>query len=325
MIPELYFKAGVTCLGLEACTANQNDQLNQLVTGETFDRQLALTIARGVTWKSWGVKEQWDALETVWQLNRTIPHGQKKMRIIGIDNAWDGPSFALLGIGADAVKGPLVERLRILRIGVLDILRLVKRDELMARNIEKEILEKGERGIIWVGAAHSYTHYRQPLVNIKGTLIGEWNRMAFILHQRHGDSVYQIILHSKSESPKIAYAQYTGPSPQLSTFIERVMAKRGEKAVGFTVPGSPFASLRDSNSYNYHFQPAVSLADVASGYIFLKPWNQIAYCSWIQGYISKEMFIENKPFYEYGIHHTLRNAEEADREVYEFVKRELAK
>jgi len=325
IIPGLYHHAGVTCLALEICVAEDNQRLEKLVTGDQFDRDLALQIARNTTVEMWGIKEQWDVLETVWKLNQSIPPGEKKMRVVGIDTKWDGMSLALLGAGGgnDTVHGPIWEKLRILRCG-LSIFRILKRDELMASNVEREIVRKGERGVVWVGWNHDFINYRQPVV-WNGKLTGEWDRMGFKLHQKYGDEVFQIRLHGKDASPSAYYVEYHGAQPQFSDYIEHALKMWNKGPVGFDVEESPLASVRDSNTDYYHFQPRVSFSDVASGYIYLKPLKDLVPCTWINGYVTPEMFIRNKPVYELAVGHSLRNANEADSELYDFVKTNLSK
>ena len=95
--------------------------------------------------------------------------------------------------------------------------------------------------------------------------------------------------------------------------------------MGFTVAGSPFEWLRDSDAYYYHFQPGAAFGAVASGYLFLKPTSEMTYAEWIPGFISERMFVRNKPYYELCVGHPLLNAAEADADLAEFVKRELSK
>lgn len=325
IVPELYYKAGITCLALEISPAEDNDRLAQLVTSAEYNRDLAMDIARSDTWEAWGCKDQWDVLEAVWRLNQNIAPGQKKMRVIGIDTRWDGPSVACVQSGIDSTpSGPWWERLRILRLG-LDVLRLTKRDELMARNIEKEIIEKNERGFVWVGAFHSFTNWALPAVGAGGKVSRELGRMGFMLHRKYGDKIFQVLRHWKDDSPALAYAAYHGPPPGFSDFLEDLMAKRGDQPVGFTVSGSPFEWLRDSSSYYYHFQPGAAFCDVAGAYLFLKPTREITYAEWMPGFVSEKMFVKNKPYYEICVGHPLRSAEQANVDLEEFVRRELAK
>jgi hypothetical protein len=83
LLPVVYKRAGVTVLAMEVCLAEDNSELERLVTGATFDRDLALKLARHEPWGTWGFKEYWDVLETVWRLNQAIPPNQKRMRLIG--------------------------------------------------------------------------------------------------------------------------------------------------------------------------------------------------------------------------------------------------
>ena len=288
-IPELYHRAGVRCIAMEVCTHEDNEEIARLVTAPEYDHDLALRIARNQPWRLWGAKEYWDVLYAVWQLNRSLPESEKRMRVIGIDSQWDGPSFALaFGGGADAVKGPVWEKLRIMR-ALLGSLDLLLRDELMAREVERQILNTGERGIVWCGANHSFINYKQPYG--KG-------RMAYMLRHKYGDRVFQILLDIKDTSPTVVDPSYSGPPPRMGDLIERIMAQRAGSPTGFSVAGSPFEFLRDSTHYHYSKQPNTAFGDVASGYIFLEPRKEFKGCQWLNGFITPRMFATYKPFYE---------------------------
>lgn len=302
-IPDLYRRAGVRCIAMEVCTREDNDDISRLVTAPVYDNELALRIARHQPWHTWGGKEYWDVLYAVWRLNRGLTSTDKKMRVVGIDTQWDGPSFALgSGGGDDAVQAPLWERLRLLRI-IPDIPEFVLRDEVMAREVEQQIIDTGERGIVWCGAHHSFVTYRQ--LHGKG-------RMGYMLRQKHGDKVFQVFLHSNDLSPSIVDAKYSGPLPRMGDFVERIMALRHNAPAAFDVPCSPFESLRDSAHYYYWKQPSATLGDVASGYIFLEPRAQSRRCQWTDGFITPAMFAADKPFYEGRFHRAFANAAEVD-------------
>ncbi len=285
IIPEVYHRAGVTCVAMEVLLAEDNETINRLVTAKAFDRALALEIARHQPWGLWGSKEYWDVLETVWRLNRDIPNGQKKMRLVGIDIKYDMTSMALVTGGEGTkIEAPLWEKMRIFRL-FDDIMILAKRDELMARNIEREIIEKKERGIVWVGLMHSYTHYQQPII-MKGKLVRKFNRMGLLLHRKYGDRIFQVALHE-------SYFNSV-----MGKFIEPLMKERGNLPVGFDVPGSPFRDLRNNDSEDYHRYANLRFADKAPGYIYLKPIGELGKCGWLDGYVSRKMFLKNKPYYK---------------------------
>jgi hypothetical protein len=223
----------------------------------------------------------------------------------------------VVALGAEGKKpGPVWEKLRIFRL-FDDFIKLLFRDQLMARNVEKEIIEKGERGIIWIGLSHSYTHYRQPIIKM-GKRVREQGRMGFILHERHGDKVFQVLLHKVETPVKEAYPDYKGNDPIFTELIEDIMRKRGLKPVGFNVYDSPFAMLRDNNSFAYYFQPKVGFSDLARGYIYLKPFRELQNCQWMDGFISRKMFVENKTFYESWCNRKFKNVDEVNRFFSEF-------
>ena len=302
LIPELYDRAGVTCVAMEVCPAEDNARLERLVTGETFDEDLAMRIARDSCWEVWGWKEYWDVLRTVWELNHSLSEGQPKMRLVGINFRWDGPSLALVaGDSGDGPPGPPPppwELLRVFRVAT-DMPALLAVDEIYARNVEREIIEKGERGIVWVGAAHAPIRSRYPVV-IHGQLLREFPRMAFMLHHRYGDRICHIKLHDTYSGRAIGQA------------IERAVAASGITEVAFDIPGSPWGRLRDEKDKYYRGRPGVCFEDLADGYIFLKPFGSLTRCEWQAGFISREMFGRNKPFYELMARKKLDNAEAAN-------------
>ena len=295
IIPDLYHHAQVTYIALETCPASNNDRLARLLTAPSFDADLIREIARTEIWQRDGYEHLWKVLETVWKVNLTIPAGHEKMRVIGMDIDADLPSFALLGLGDDGLEAvPPWEKLRALRL-LDDMPRILYRDELMAHTVIQEAIEKDKRVVILVGANHSYLNYAQPRVIRDGKVIREWRRMGYMLHHRYGERVFQINMHRVP----------------ILEWLERVMARRQDAPVGFTVEGSPFATLEAGFSY----QPTVSLGDLASGYIFLKPARDYVRSERIAGFISEEMFWRNKPFYEASAGRSLRDAREANEVI----------
>jgi uncharacterized RDD family membrane protein YckC len=290
IIPDLYHKAGVRCIAMECFPIEMNNKVQKLINGKEYDIERALEVARSSPWKLWGSKGYWDVFETVWKLNKTLSDKNEKMRVIGIDTKWDGPSIALMGVGDNPLASPFWEKLRI--FGILDdFMKLILRDEIMAINIENELIKKELKSIVLIGTAHSNTHYAQQLY-IMGTnkIIC---RMGCLLHRKYGNKIFQIRLHQWFLSPT-----FNVEGPLIGEFLERIMDKRSNTPAGFNVENSPFANLRDTNTVYFYNQPKVNFNDIASGYIYLRPNRESNKCKWMEGYISKEMFMGNKVFYE---------------------------
>ena len=120
-----------------------------------------------------------------------------------------------------------------------------------------------------------------------------------MLHSRYGDKIFQIRLHGRGIPASAVSPDYVGPKPTLGNFLERIMVRReGSVPVGFDVEHSPFALLRDSGSFEYYSESRLGFLDVASGYVFLAKRQELMECDWLPGYVSQEMFVANKPFYQ---------------------------
>jgi len=226
LISEAYHKAGMRYVILEVCKHEDNGKIEKLVEGETYDRDLALEIARSGPWATWNSKEYWDIFEIVWKLNKSLPAGAEHMKVIGMDVSADLPLNFLY-------QNNKLEDKKLLEKARVETVLLSMRDELMAAAIEAEVIRKQSKGMVWVGANHSFTHYAQPQVNKDGILVREWPRLANLLYQKYKNRIFQICMHSPYvDSPQVILEKYKGEKPVLGTLIEKIMAERGNKPVG---------------------------------------------------------------------------------------------
>ena len=294
LIPQLYKRAGVTTVAMEVCMGEDNPELERLVTSKTFDRELALKLARHAPWGTWGYKEYWDVFETVWRLNQSIPRNQKKMRVIGLDSPMDLQSMAMTMRDANE---PLYkycswwEMLRVIRF-VRIFPKVGARELQMAGQIEREIFNKGEQAIIWIGQAHTHAG---PAVFANGN---RNNHMGAMLRQRHGDDVYFIWLHGIDAPASAVDPGDHGRKPVMASRIEAMMEQSGLATTGFDASASPLGLLRETAAADYHFEPRLALTDLTDGYVYLKPWSELTPCTWTPDYITPVMFAADKPFYQ---------------------------
>lgn len=308
IIPDLYHRAGVTCIATEVCVAQDNPRLQQLVTAEHFDRDLALQIARNSNWPEWGDKEYWDVFEAVWRLNASLPAGARKMRVVGIDRKLDLPSVSLTGVMDEGTPGPAWERLRVFRIfGELPL--LVQRDAIMACNIEREIILPGERGLVWAGAPHSWT-WAQLYVG-GGKVAGRAYRMGSMLRGKYGGRIFTISLHgSFINDPMIGRP--------IMNLVESIQTQHDGRPVGFDVPPLSLAALDGSVASGASSQADAEQALPTGGYVYLGPLSRQTRCQWYPGFISPEVFVREKAYFraEYG--HGLKTAQQADAAIASF-------
>jgi hypothetical protein len=299
-IPELYLRAGVTVVAMETLLSKDNELLDTLVNSPSLDRGAVLGLARADPWGLWGYKEYWDVIETVWRVNRQRPAGQPALRLVGIGLPVELQTWALLGFETNpGTHAPWWEKLRAFRIPS-QLPRLLVRDAWLAREVEREIIHPGSRGIVWIGAAHSCIHCPRP-----GSGSGT-PRMGFMLAGKYGDEIFQVVMHAR-------FSPASPGSERMTGFLERVMDAAGSQGVGFDVDESPFARLRDSGASQFHPNRRLGLADIAAGYIYLVKSTEMRQCTWMEGYVTEEMFARNRPFYEsFGIHFQRRVASAED-------------
>lgn len=269
LIEPLYHKAGVKCFAMETLKSKNITLVNQLVTSEEYDQQLALRIFRDYGWPTWGFKEYMDVIKAVWELNNKLPPQAQKVKVVPLSSDWDA---------YDIVSGAWTEADE------------KAHDNHMAQILSNEVLEKGEKALVLIGYNHSFTHYRLPRVE-NGKLVGQRHRrFGYILYKKYGDRIFQVCLHLRHFGPEALTKQPQSGSPILVGFMEKVFKSNNNKPVGFDVESSPFARLRDKGSYYFAFQKDVVFSDIAQGYIFLKPLDKLSRVTWVKGFIDESNF-----------------------------------
>lgn len=314
LIQPLYFRSGVRVIALEVIPASMNKKVDELVNKKYYDTNLATEIARSQCWQSWGYKEYWDVMKCVWDLNHSLPEGVPRMKIVGIDEDWMMPNFSLLNISGDSKgKSAFWEKFRLFSI-IEDLPKIVYRDELMARNLEKEVIDKNQKAVVLIGFNHTPLNFAYPITRNK-KVIAARPRFGVLLNKKYPGKLFQIELFHRLDLNE----NNTICKSSIDDLLDSVMRKRNYQPVGFTISASPFAKLRDSCSMFFSGFPSICYGDIAQGLIFLKPFDQTKQCSWLSGYISNKMFMKYKPMYELMFKHKFKNS----KELNELLSREL--
>lgn len=252
-LQPLYEQAGVRVLATEFLRSSNTRRVNQLVTGEAFDRKLALDLMRDYAWPTWGYAEYLEILTAVWRLNAALPPDAQRMRVVPLDSDWS--QHALFYTQTD----PL-ERFNTMR----------KRERHMTRVLRNEVLAPGHKAIVHIGFQHSVLTF------------GE--RVAAVLHRQYGDRVWQVCLHHKFSDPRGA--------SEVSRLIDLAWREYAGGPIGFDTQGTPFAVVRDPGNPAFTFGGDRTLGQLATGYIVFAPLAELHPVSWIDGFITAENFHE---------------------------------
>lgn len=281
LIPRLYHEAGVRCIGWEFSRHTDNARLDKLVSAADYDREAALNFARDQSAHEWNSKEHWDIIEAVWRLNKSLEAGRQRMRLIGLQPDLDFPQIFITM--KTKAKGSAEYQQAVNAVAC-------KYDPTMAAEVEKEIIQKGQKGLVFVGRCHDSTHYEfPPEINYGREIMGN------LLYKKYGDRVFQV---------------WEGGSDFLPA-IEEVMKLRGYEQIGFDLYASPFANIRTSASWSD--APGVPLRKVARGYVYLGPRTKLHKNTPIEGFVTEEMFKRYRRYYEVDFGRSFKSAEEVDK------------
>lgn len=280
LIPRLY-AAGVRNLGYEMVRSATQKDVDRLLSGSRYDEQLANRII--VDWE--GVHFGWyreyaDVLRAAWKVNSGLPKGAPRFRIVGLDTYYQASDWSQLRPGEKGTDEAVTRRI----FGVED------RDIRWAQVIDREIVRKGEKGLIYGGVGHLSTRFHRD----RG--FGTHHRAAGnLLSDYLGDQVYSIFLHGSA---------VPGDTKRLAGLMPALPA--GQLGVGFDLKqGTPLGGLRSAD-YGYlgrgpksaGYQPAMrcgnefTLSDVMDGYVFLVPVSQFKMVTRIEGALTPEVLRE---------------------------------
>ncbi|MCK4819944.1 hypothetical protein KA005_29530, partial [bacterium] len=213
LIPRLYHEAGVRCIGWEFSPFTKNKRLEELINAPNYDEEAVLQFARESD-PDWNSKEHWEIIKAVWKLNRSLKPGSEKMRFIGLPNEVDTEMY--IAFETKSIDSPEIQKL-LLEEGP-------KYDRSMAQQVEKEILQRGHKGLVFVGLGHDWTQYQYPP---EATFGISFKPMGSRLKEKYGDRIFNVRTQCSAD-----------PS-----FIDQVMKRRNHEPVGFNMQASPFANI----------------------------------------------------------------------------------
>ncbi len=269
----LYHQAGVRVIAMEAFKYKNTTLANQLVTGKTYDDELALTILRDCAWPIWGFQEYIDILKAIWKVNQALPAEAEKLKVLCLDSDLDMTAL---------VAGQRLWRLPDLAY------RMVVRDQFMAKLLTREVLEKDRKTLVHIGNSHAYTRYRRPIVKNEELVLESRGRLGSILHQQYGSRILHVALHQWSfPRESVTGDNNVSPRKPMGGVLEKIFAKNNNTPVGFDVFNSPFADLRDNEDCHFAFQQYVTFSDIAEGYVFLRPLDELHKTTWADGFVNE--------------------------------------
>jgi hypothetical protein len=278
LIPILY-RSGVYYLGLEFLRAWDQVDIDSLLSADVYDEALANRLFWN-EWPFWGFQEYVDILQAAWRLNKSLPPDARQFRVVGLNARMD---WSHVWTKEDRANPEILKKV------FLD----GDPDEVMAGTIEREILSKGEKALIYSGINHAYTVFQQPIVDEeKGELVRlNSTRMGNRIYERIGDRSFTIFLHS----PWPAVTGYADPYVYpVDGVIDALFAAipPEKQRLGFDVKGSPFGKLLAETALWAYAAQDFRLEMYCDGWIFQMPLSQYKGVTVIPGWFNEANRLE---------------------------------
>lgn len=258
LIPQLH-AAGVTNVGMEFGAAEDQEALDALVVAERYDEALARQLMFNYN-VGWAYQEYHDVYRHAWMFNRTRLPDAPPVRVVNLSYRYDWSQF-------HAVRTPSVMR-HVFPRGNIERFR--------ADVVEREVFAKNQKILILTGAVHAFTTYRFPLYDYFAPDFIRYCDADFgnLLEQRAPGRNRTILLHIPWEAPD--RSRQIRP---LNGLLDAAMDEAGNQRVGFDTRTSPFARYVDQSSYYATGYPDFTLATLADGYIYEKPFRDYEGCT----------------------------------------------
>ena len=259
LLPFLY-KNGIRNLGIEFGCHELQAKVDALVTADTYDEGLARWLM--FQWASyWPYAEYLGLYRKAWELNRSLPEGAPKFRIVGLDYKvrWNlvTETMPLERWKVVFFKGP--------------------RDEHLALTIIDEFVKKKKKALVYMGQYHAFTRYYAPDYDFekKKVIRMRDDGAGNIVWRKIKGRAFNICLHYPW--PTIA-GDRTYDYP-VDGVVDRIMKDSGTIRAGFDVAGSPFGRLGDEGTVYTAGRKGFTFGDFCDGYLFLKPFAEYEGCT----------------------------------------------
>jgi Haem-binding uptake, Tiki superfamily, ChaN len=254
LIPRLH-KRGVNTLAIEFARRIDQPLIDALLNAPVYDEKLA----RQITMQSevqWGYQEYIDLYKAAWQVNRKLPAGASRFRILGLEGS---PDWSVIKRRDD--------------LDNVQVRRAVWHGETekdWADLLIDSVLTKNQKALVYCGTHHAFTKYAQPIVTDGKLVRKEDSRFGQYLYANAPTRIFMIALHF----PWPGGAGYGSP-PVLPAdgVLDRTLEAAGTKwkRVGFDLNDTPFGALVSETAVYKHGYEPFTLDEFADGYIYVGP------------------------------------------------------
>lgn len=275
LLPLLH-QRGIDILCLEFARRVDQPLIDSLLAGPSYDEALARLITfRGYV--HWGFQEYVDIYRGAWQLNQTLPAGSRRFRILALNNS---PDWSHVRSRSDR-DNP-------------EVLRRVwhgedERD--WANVILKQVVAKKQQTLVYCGAHHAFTEYRQPIVNAGSFIRFGDVRVGNYVFEAIGKRAITILLHA----PWRGSDGYDAPWVRAGDgYIDAVLEELEPeyRRFGVDTHETPFGSITGASAVYSQGYPHFTLATICDGYVCDGPLGAFEGVTPIRDFVNDQNILE---------------------------------
>lgn len=253
LIPQLA-AAGITNFGMEFGAAEDQAELDALVTAPTYDEDKARKLMFHYN-VGWAYLEYQELYRAAWNVNQRRPKNGKPFRILNLSYVFNWPGYA--GRYPASME-------RVFSKGPIEGFR---RDV-----VKKEVLDKGQRIVILTGTPHAFTHFTNPSFNYDSPTYVSFDDQDFgnLVSKLAPKECFTILLHQP---------YWSADPPGKSVYpADGALDRAFSRPAGFDLGSTPAGQLPDHSWYSLG-RPRFRLGDLADGYVMLAPIKSLSGCT----------------------------------------------
>jgi hypothetical protein len=255
LIPALD-RAGVRHLGFQYANVSDQQRVDDLVTGTSFDEKLAESILFDHM-VILGYEEHKNVFRAAWQVNRSKSDSEEPFRIIALSTS---PDYTRIVEQSDVEDPEILAQ--VFTNGIPD--------DVMYNTIMQELVEPGNRAVVYTQLEHAFTEFEQTGYSERMTESGfpGERRVGNRLGDTLGDRVVTVMFHTPLQDTRsrIGYGYPVGGV--MDRLYESL--PEGVTSVGFTVADSPYRDAPiSSDVLTEDLEEDLTLENFTDGYLLI--------------------------------------------------------
>ncbi len=256
-------------MGVEFGAFEMQAKVDSLINADKYNDDVARDIMYYYH-AGWAYNEYMDLYKAAWKLNKSLPKGAKKFRIVNLSYQFDWGSFV----------GPRTPK------SLAKVFKNGPPDSFRAKIVQNEVIARKEKILLIVGVPHAFTKYQMPLLDVNSDTFCDFdnNMLGNKLYKNYSEKIFTILFHSP-------FYNLTNKPPYILSpangAVEKIMTQRNNLPAGFDLNESPMGMLKDSSRYSMCYND-FRLGNFFDGYVFIRPFKEM------EGVTIDTLFFKNR-------------------------------